>query len=318
MLTFTLPQTLHSVCRIAEVLINLQQSGNVRYIGWRMELCCQTVLVEDLQDLAKDMEDELVEWNKEVTLTRKKFYELNYYTMRQLLVLRGELGGLKNGRAQQSLHWGQVMALLESISSEITPSALANLVQAVDSQPLIDYSENEEEAHSPVHPSTPAEVDHSLESTLFPPLPSVDQLASGRKPATDTHQSVPCPRLSLEDLNDEQNAYYTDIIEGYGYCEITALKAIEEVGDGDWNDIENWLEENADKCEESFRGAQDEYDSRYGDPEEYDMSAESEDEEDEESSPKVGASLLPTNSDNVQSKLCHLYRMILKYIYFLL
>ena len=306
-------QTLHSVCRIAEVLISLQQAGNVRYIGWRMELCCQTVLVEDLQDLAKDMEDELVEWNKEVTLARKKFYELNYYTMRQLLVLRGELGGLKSGRAPQSLQWEQVMALLESISSEITPSALANLVQAVDSQPLMDDSENEEEAYSPVHPSTPAEVDHSLESILLPPLPSVDQLASGRKPATDACQSVSFPRLSQEDLNDEQNAYYTDIIELCSYSEMTALKAIEEVGDGDWNDIENWLEENADKCEECFRDAQDED----GDIEEYDMLAESEDEEDEESSPKVGASLLTANSDNFQSKLCHLYRVILKYIFFL-
>ena len=303
-----LSQTLHSVCRIAEVLISLQQAGNVRYIGRRMEFYCQTDLVEDLQGLAKSMEDELVEWNKEVVLTRRKFYELSYYTMRQLLVLRRELGGLKNGKASQSLQWGQVMALLESISSEITPSALANLVQAVDSQPLKEDLENEEteEAHSPALPITPAEADYSIESITLSPLPSVDQLASGRQPATDTGRNVPHPRLSLKDLNDEQNAYYTDIIEGYGYCEMTALKAIEEVGDGDWNDIENWLEENADKCEESFRGAQDE-DGRYGDPEECDMSAES---EDEEPDPKVGASLLPTNTNNIQSNSCHYYVLV--------
>ena len=301
--TFMLPQTLHSVCRIAEVLINLQQAGNVKYIGWRMELYCQTLLVEDLQKLAKSMEDELVEWNKEVTLARKKFYELNYYTMRQLLVLRGELGELKNGRSL--IQCGQVMALLESISSEIIPSTLVSLVQAVDSEPLMDDSEDEEEAHSPVHPSAPAEIDHSIESITLPPLPSVDQLGSGRE---DTGQGVPHPRLSLEDLNDEQNAYYIDIIEGYGYCEMTALKAIEQVGDGDWNDIENWLEENADKCEESFRGAQDE-DGGYGDPEEYDILGESEGEEDEQSGPDVGANPMPTKCDRVQSKSIHLSRI---------
>ena len=303
--TYTL-QTLHSVCRIAEVLISLQQAGHVEYIGWRVEFYCQTVLVEDLQGLAKDMEEELVKWNKEVTLARKKFYELNYYTMRQLLVLRRELGGLKSVRSL--IKWGQVMVLLESISSEITPSALENLVQAVDSQPLKEISQDEE-AHSPVYPSTPAEVDHSVESILLPPLPSVDQLASGRESPTDTGQSASRPRLSLEDLNDEQKAHFTDIIEGYGYCEMTALRAIEEVGDGDWNDIENWLEENAVECEESFRDAQDE-DGGYGDPEEYDMLGESEGEEDEESSPNVRASLLPTNSDNIRSKLCHYLRSI--------
>ena len=285
-------QTLYSVCRIAEVLISLQQAGNVRYIGWKMELCCQTVLVEDLQGLAKGMEEELVEWNKEVTLSRKKFYELNNYTMRQLLLLRGELGGLKSGRAPQSLQWEQVMALLESISSEITPSALANLVQAVDSQPLMDDSEGEEEAHSLVHPSTPEELDHSVQSVA---LSSVNQLASGRHPATHTGQSVPHPRLSLQDLNDEEAARFTDIIESYGFSEMTALKAIEEVGDGDWNDIEKWLEENAVECEESFRGAQD---GGHGDPEECNVLVESEGEEDEQSCPDLRASLLPTSSDS--------------------
>ena len=256
--------------------------------------------MEDLQKLAKDMEDELVEWNKEVTLARKKFYELNYYTMRQLLVLRGELGELKNGRGPQSLKWGQVMALLESISSEITPSALATLVQAVDSQPLMDDSEGEEEAHSPVHLSTPEEIDHSLESILLPPLSSVDQLASGRESPTDTGQRVPHPRLSLEDLNDEEKAHFTDIIEGYDYCEMTALKAIEEVGDGDWNDIVNWLKENADKCEESFTLAQDDDGGHIG-QEEYN---ESEGEEYDQSGSDVGARRIPINSYSTQSKSC--------------
>ena len=257
--------------------------------------------MEDLQGLAKHMKDELVEWNKEVTLARKKFYELNYYTMRQLIVLRGELGRLKSGRAPQSLQWGQVMVLLESISSEVTPSALANLVQAVDSQALKEDSENEEEAHSPVHPNTPAALDHSVKSILLPSLSSVEQLASGRDSPTDTGQGVPHARLSLEDLNDEEKACFTDIVEGYDYSEMTALKAINEVGDGDWNDIVNWLKENADKFEKLFTLTQDDDGGHIG-QEEYD---ESEGEEYDQSGPDVGARIFPINGDSTQSKSCY-------------
>ena len=42
-----------------------------------------------------------------------------------------------------------------------------------------------------------------------------------------------------------------------GYCKVTALKAIEEVKDGDWNDIINWLEDNGTKWEKAMQDAED-------------------------------------------------------------
>ena len=138
---FSLSQTLHCVCRIAEVLLTLQQVGNVKYIGWIMEFYCKTRLVKDLQCEAKEMEDELVRWNNEVTNARMKFYELNYYTTRQLLVLRHELGKVKTtGCDTQSL---QVMAMLESISKELNPTIVTKSVDVVTTQALDDCNSNQ-------------------------------------------------------------------------------------------------------------------------------------------------------------------------------
>ena len=207
--------------------------------------------MEDLQEQAKDMEEELERWNKELTLARQKFYELNYYTTRQLLVLRSELGRLKISGPHQS-SWGQVMALLESISSAITLPALAKVVQEVANRSL----EVMKKEHSPIPANAPTlslQVAPSL--VPMPPSPVASQFASDKKPL-NVDQGLPSlpifVSLSQEDLNDKQKALFTDILEIFGYCEMTALKAIEAVPDGDWNDIVNCLEEHAGEWETAF------------------------------------------------------------------
>ena len=264
---FLLMQTLHSVCRIAEVLIRLQQVGNVKYIGWRMQFHCQTLLVEDLQEQAKDMEDELESWNKEVTTARKEFYELNYYTTRQLLVLRSELGKMKSlGPATPPPQQAQVMALLQSISSEITPRIVESVVQQVVSQFTDDWR-SLDVPESPIPESRQASCAdvEPLMNTSFLPSPTMDQFGDilpseeqlHSHPAKAAHvKSLPRVSLSQETLNEKQSEQFTNVIEKYGYCEMTSLKAIEEVGDSDWNEIQNWLEENGDKYEELFQEAE--------------------------------------------------------------
>ena len=283
--THTLPslsQTLHCVCRIAEVLIKLQQAGHVQYIGWRMEFYCQSLLVEDLRDQAKQMEDELQRWNREVVDARRRFYELNYYTTRQLLVLRSELGVMKSEQAPQLHPRAQVMALLESISSAIPPCALAGVVQKAASDLTQDLLRVIE--HSPVLTSTLVEREVPLE---MPALPPVSQLASDTQPMARVALSLPPVRLSQEDLSEKQMSLFTDICESMGYCEMTALKAIEEVGDGDWNDIVNWLK---CKVEREFSGL------AGGDVE---FEQEDSDIEDAQSADD----LPPSEGDNTQSKI---------------
>ena len=303
-LSFSFSQTLHCVCRIAEVLIKLQQAGHVKYIGWIIGFSCQTLLVEDLQTQAKKMENELDMWNKEVTLARERFYELNYYTTRQLLVLRSEFGRLKMlGHSFKQHQWGQVIALLESISSAITIISLANVVLEVANSPL-EYLEDDDSLDPNIkcvglEPS-------SKEASSATPC-STDQLASASvsntKPVRRLH-SLPHVGLSKIDLNDEQRAHFTDITEIFGYSEMTALKAIEAVDGGDWNDIENCLNENAAEWETTF------VEAGTSEDESVEMEQDSEVEEDEEmeSDYETGSHLLSKGIENTH--VCFQYFMI--------
>ena len=243
------------------------------------------------------MEEELKSWNKELTLARKKFYELNYYTTRQLLVLRSELGRLKSSGPQDS-SWGQVMALLESISSQITIPALAKVVQEVSNRSL----QVEEHEHSPV-PAESLTQSLNKEPLLVPMPPSslAHQSTSDTKPTKEV-RSLPVAGLTCEDLNDEQKAHFTDILGNFGYCEMTALKAIEAVQDGDWYDIINCLEENAGEWETAFQQSQGAEDGES-------MEEEQENSEDEqmESESEAEGGLQPINIESSPSKYCDAY-----------
>lgn len=259
------------------------------------------------------MEKELESWNKELTLARKRFYELNYYTTRQLLVLRSELGRLKSSGSQHSSR-GQVMALLESISSQITIPALAKVVQEVSDRSS-KVKEHAEPEHSPVPAIIPPE---SLRKSLkeepllvpMPPSPLAHQSTSDTKPTKEV-PSLPVLGLTCKDLNDEQKAHFTDILEIFGYCEMTALKAIEAHKDGDWNDIVNCLEENAGEWEASFQETQV--------AEESEMMEEEEPEnlEDEQMESESGAEgcVQPINIESSPSRYSGAYLQILRFLY---
>ena len=206
--------------------------------------------MEQLQQHATEMEDELEKWNEEVALARKQFYELNYYTTRQLLILRSGLKLSEN--SSKPYQWRQVKVLLQSISSKITPTALANMVQEVTSKTseVVEVDE-----HSSVHSDISFEGVSVEPSTLVssPSLLLSDHLALDENHCTSGSTHI---GLSLEDLSMNEKQFFTDIIENYGFCEMTALKAIEAVSGGDWNDLVNWLEENGDEWEAIFQEAQ--------------------------------------------------------------
>ena len=240
------------MCRIAEVLITLQQVGHVKYIGWRMDFYCQNKFIDDLQKQAKEMEDELEGWNTEVAMARKKFYELNYYTTHQLLVLRSELGKMKN--SGQTAQTAQVMALLESISCDITPDIVGSTVHRIASLSVEDMEESDVEK-LPIPQSRLVAIS-KVEPLLgsLSPLPINQPTPPKEHPIKAVHME-PLPQVSLtrELLNEQQSEHFTNIVNMFGYNEMTALKAIEVVGNGDWNDIENWVEQNADNFEELFQ-----------------------------------------------------------------
>ena len=109
--------------------------GNVKYIGWSMTFYCKLDLVEILQDQARSMENELTRWKKDVARARNDFYELNYYTTRQLLMLRSELGKLKRNELGAKIS-PQVLALLQSVSLKVSTAQICKAIKNVRSCPL--------------------------------------------------------------------------------------------------------------------------------------------------------------------------------------
>ena len=123
-------QILHRICYIAEVLLSLQQVGNVKYIGWSLQVPCSAeshLIVKSLQSLIVTMENELMWWKKTIKSMRDDFYELNYYTTSQLLMLRQALMKLKLGDSVTLNE--DILALLHSIHPQIDFQSVKNAIK---------------------------------------------------------------------------------------------------------------------------------------------------------------------------------------------
>lgn len=267
-------QTLHCVCRIAEVLVSLQQVGNVKYIKWKMEFHCQTDLLVGLQENASKMEEELKEWNEKVKKARNKFYELNYYTTRQLLVLRSELGKLKTP-APSAYHQAQVMGLLQSISCEITTTCLEEAVKAKMKE--TSYSETPQD----ISEGVPTDIVSDYPTSITHNQPSATELLMNSSEDAFSYVDEECEpseeenaerTFSVDDLNEKQRANYKNLTEKYKYTEEFALKAIEGCPSGEWAELLNWVLEheaeldnmmqsqiNEESIEEKSEGEEEDY-----------------------------------------------------------
>ena len=111
----------------------MQQHGNNKYIGWVKQFDCNTeesTIISQANVMEKDLED----WKIELSYQRDQFYELNYFTTPQLLLLREELGQLKNNPETTSLIKEDVMSLLHCLSQEITCDFVKKYVQVAISK----------------------------------------------------------------------------------------------------------------------------------------------------------------------------------------
>ena len=257
--------TLHNVCRIAEVLISLQRVGNVKYTRWRLQVPCgPSTVVPILQDQAKVMEQELTNWKEEVTQKRGEFYELNYYTTLQLLTLRRELGVIKSKpNTGPAAVTPNVLALLESISNQVTAphihaivqSVISDSIRSVASAPSVSTQGGASivlpslsspavfGAASSKRPSASSRGEPSLAQELFS---SAERQTSSR--TEDMKVDVELPKISEDKLSQEQRGMMQDLINQYEFpCQLV-LKAFEVCKKNVVKyDIENWCIENLDK-----------------------------------------------------------------------
>ena len=118
--------------------------GSTRYLEWQPKdyicgngeksNCAQTI--KELHSDAKQLEDELERWKREVSHIRENcFYQLNFYTMRQLLLLRRELSTVarKGMDAMEQIlphDYSQVYALLSAINPQVGPNDIWEIVNS--------------------------------------------------------------------------------------------------------------------------------------------------------------------------------------------
>ena len=241
MITFL--QTLHNVCRIAEVLIALQQAGNVKYTGWTLSFYCKIDSFSVLQSLARHMESELQKWKEEVKEVREAFYELNYYRTLQLLSLRKELGKLKHLDSHHTVIEPTVLALLHSISPEIATSSIIVAVQNVASvvQNRGPFSQAGASVNT-LSSSTRTALEHTMEveeNIVTDILASADTQAAVSPPP-----EAPQAQLTQEELSDTQKEIFANLT-GYGeFHPQLVLIALEKYKEDDY-EINNWCLENA-------------------------------------------------------------------------
>lgn len=109
---------LQRVIQLGEAYVNLCAIGDVSYLDWSQEFKCKRVMgkdvIADIKSKITEFERRFCSCKEYINSLRKKYHELNYFTIQQLLFLRKELAGLKHSATMNSLHL-QVYALLEKV-----------------------------------------------------------------------------------------------------------------------------------------------------------------------------------------------------------
>ena len=241
-------QILHSICRIAEVLLTLQQVGNVKYTGWVLQVPCSTnrQIISTLQTQAKTMEDELHQWKDLVGSRRAQFYELNYFNTMQLLTLRRELGKIKDDVGIKVSP--EVLALLHSISTQISPEEVSDAVGLTAAQLMsLDLPEVVENVSNLVEPSVIPETGTTghLSKAVQSPKASFDRNL---------------PTLVEKDLTEKQQEMMANISSRLNCSNQLVLMGIEKlqgIREIDQYDLQRWCVNNL-KLDDSKDESEDE------------------------------------------------------------
>ena len=225
----------------------------MKYTGWELRFNCAVNMVDELQQQAKDMEEELQTWEEEVRQARTEYYELNYYTTLQLLTLRQELGRLKISE-QPCAHTQinpHVLALLESISTEITSPYVWDVVKSVtaEQQREREVSVFTAQQHTsaemlPASTAGPSSQSFPRDQPIQPSL--ADDILAAADMQTSASASRPRlqqPKLTYDQLSKKQKEMF-DNFRSCEFSEKLILIALEKFGE-DQYDAENWIVEDA-------------------------------------------------------------------------
>ena len=222
------------MCRIAEALIALQQAGEVEYIGWSIVIPCTENMLAELCQVAEGMEQHLHVWNDQVVDARKHFYELNYFTTVQLLMLRKDMALVKN--TDTSCVFGRsTLTLLQSVSAVVDFDTVRNVVRMDCGQ----HSDIEHVLHE-------GPIEQHAEPSTFPPQQSMlaDLFSTADEHASSS--SIANPNVSICEVSEKQLEVIAHLTERYDFSEKLVRKALLLCGEDSY-DCMNWCRENDGK-----------------------------------------------------------------------
>ena len=144
---------LNYMSEITETLTLLRQVGHAQYMKWQLSFDCSQYKTTDVQTLSRQMGNELRRWKEHVMSQRKRFYELNYFTAEQVLVLRKELKNTScvtpdvvallqavsphhQSKLQSALQTSQVKTSPQIVQRNVTKSLVVQTDEAADSMYL--------------------------------------------------------------------------------------------------------------------------------------------------------------------------------------
>ena len=230
---------------MADALISLQRKGNIKYLDWKMEVDCKQDKVEALAIQARLMEDELQTWKTEVKRARSTYYELNYFTTPQLIILRKDLGGLKTEYyAKDPSINPTVLALLHGVSADVTGATVLKAVRdaAIISQQIQQPSSESIQRQLHEHSQNNGDISDKHHAAR---RKTTTMSTSQKKENVSMHKEC---SLKADKLNQEQEEILIYIVDRFGFPQQLVLKAFDECkGDVDKYDIQNWCIENAEK-----------------------------------------------------------------------
>ena len=202
-------------------------------------------IVNCLQVRASALEEDLQTWKSQLAQQRDNFYELNYFTTPQLLSLREELGQFKGSEVPARPVKQEVMTLLQSISRELSSDTIKNEVQTVNGilaeqqflqDQLFTHGKSPQSYLSGyVDPPSRLLSDNALpiQNDCNSFIPAAELQANREsivnrdsvpltKPIVEAvlktvTPSGPQPKLTDEDLTDNQKAMVYDLKEEFGF-----------------------------------------------------------------------------------------------------
>lgn len=206
-----------------------------------MEVVCESDKVKALSTQANIMENELQKWKNEVQQIRANYYELNYFTTLQLITLRKDLGVLKSTRAKNSMVSPSVLALLQSVSPNVTRDTILRTVRNVALLPQEQLQ---------VSASEPSSV--QLQGNLRTHSHNLDEQQDPRESSSRKSKAIEVTHkqctLNCDKLTEGQREILIYIVDRFGFPQQLVLKAFEECrGEINKYDIQNWCLENAER-----------------------------------------------------------------------